>query len=54
MKTNVYSLDAKVVKQLDLPSPLFGEAPRDDLIKRAVLSDESKEYQPKVAIGWLV
>ena len=32
---------------MDLPSPLFGEAPRDDLIKRAVLSDESKEYQPK-------
>lgn len=46
MKTNIYSLDGKVLKQIALPS-LFSQAVREDLIKRAVLSDESKEYQPK-------
>ena len=46
MKTNVYSLEGKVLKQIALPS-LFENAVRNDLIKRAVLSDESKLYQPK-------
>jgi len=46
MKATVYSIDGKVLKQIDLPM-LFESAGRDDLIKRAVLSDESKTYQPK-------
>ncbi len=46
MKTNIYSLEGKVLKEISLPS-LFSEPVRSDLIKRAVLSDESKEYQPK-------
>lgn len=51
MKTNIYSLDGKVLKELSLPH-LFSEPVRDDLIKRAVLSDESKTYQPKGAYRW--
>lgn len=46
MKTNVYSLDGKTVKQIELPA-FFVQAYRQDLIKRAVLSDESREYQPQ-------
>jgi large subunit ribosomal protein L4e len=46
MKASVYSLDGKVLKQIDLPDQ-FKLAARDDLIKRAVLSEESKLYQPK-------
>ncbi|MFH2106982.1 MAG: 50S ribosomal protein L4 [Candidatus Micrarchaeota archaeon] len=46
MKTNLYSLDGKVVKQIDLPK-VFETEYRDDLIKRAVLSDESRTFQPK-------
>lgn len=46
MKANVYSLDGNVVKQIALPE-LFKATYRDDLIKRAVLSEESKTYQPK-------
>ncbi len=46
MKATVYSLEGKVVRQMDLP-PQFEAAARDDLVKRAVLSEESKLYQPK-------
>lgn len=46
MKTNLYSLDGKILKEISLPQ-FFSEAVREDLIKRAVLSDESREYQPK-------
>ncbi len=46
MKVNVYSLDGNVLKQIELP-PLFLAPYREDLVKRAVLSDESREYQPK-------
>jgi large subunit ribosomal protein L4e len=46
MKATVYSLEGKALKQIDLP-PQFGLAGRDDLIKRAVLSDESRSFQPK-------
>ncbi|MFH1521221.1 MAG: 50S ribosomal protein L4 [Candidatus Micrarchaeota archaeon] len=46
MKATVYSTEGKVVKQIDLPA-IFESPHREDLVKRAVLSDESKLYQPK-------
>jgi large subunit ribosomal protein L4e len=46
MKATVYSIEGKVLRQIDLP-PQFEAAARDDLVKRAVLSEESKTYQPK-------
>jgi len=46
MKADVYSLEGKVVKSLELPKA-FSETYRKELVKRAVLSDETKEYQPK-------
>lgn len=51
MKANVYSLDGKILKQAELPA-LFSTPHRDDLIKRAVLSEESKTYQPKGSYRW--
>ena len=48
MKTTLYSIDGKALKQIELPD-FFADQYRDDLIKRAVLSDESREYQPKGA-----
>lgn len=46
MKGTVYSLEGKAMKKIDLPA-FFKTEPREDLIKRAVLSEESKIYQPK-------
>lgn len=46
MKATVYSTEGKVLKQIDLPA-IFESPHREDLVKRAVLSDESKLYQPK-------
>ncbi len=46
MKGTLYSLDGKVVKQIELPA-VFDEPLRQDLVQRAVLSEESKEHQPK-------
>ncbi|NYZ77205.1 50S ribosomal protein L4 [Candidatus Micrarchaeota archaeon] len=46
MKGTLYSLEGKAVKQIELPH-FFDEEKRSDLVKRAVLSDESKERQPK-------
>jgi len=46
MKTSTYSLEGKVVKEITLPA-VFEEPARPDLVKRAVLSDESKLKQPK-------
>lgn len=51
MKFDVYSIEGKVEKTIELPA-YFTEAVRFDLIKRAVLSDESKLYQPKGAYRW--
>ncbi len=48
MKSEVYSIDGKTGKVIDLPA-CFDDAVREDLIKRAVLSDESRLYQPKGA-----
>ncbi len=46
MKATVYSLDGKALKQIDLPA-VFESEHRDDLVKRAVLSEESELFQPK-------
>src|SRR5271157_1200007 len=46
MKATVYSVEGKVLKQIDLPA-VFESPHREDLVKRAVLSEESKTYQPK-------
>lgn len=46
MKATVYSIEGKALKQIDLPA-VFESPRREDLVKRAVLSEESTEYQPK-------
>jgi large subunit ribosomal protein L4e len=46
MKGSLYSLEGKVLKQIELPD-IFDEQLRPDLVKRAVLSDESRIRQPK-------
>jgi len=51
MKATVYSVEGKALKEIDLPSQ-FEAAVRDDLVKRAVLSEESEGYQPKGSYRW--
>lgn len=51
MKAQLYSVEGKPLKAVELP-PQFSEAVRNELIKRAVLSEESKTYQPKGAYRW--
>src|SRR3989338_3528947 len=51
MKTNLYSLEGKVLKQIELPK-VFSLSFREDLIKRAVLSDEIRLFQPKGNYVW--
>ncbi|MFH1221758.1 MAG: 50S ribosomal protein L4 [Candidatus Micrarchaeota archaeon] len=46
MKASIYSLEGKVMKDIELPK-VFDAIPRPDLVKRAVLSDETKLKQPK-------
>jgi large subunit ribosomal protein L4e len=46
MKATVYSVEGKALKQIDLPG-VFESPQREDLVKRAVLSEESRTYQPK-------
>ena len=46
MKADVYSLDGKAAKKIDLPAA-FDEEVRAEIIRRAVLSEESAEYQPQ-------
>jgi large subunit ribosomal protein L4e len=46
MKATVYSVEGKALKQIDLPE-VFESPQREDLVKRAVLSEESRTYQPK-------
>jgi len=46
MKANIYNLEGKTEKQVDLPS-YFNEEIRPDLINRAFLSQQSKKYQSK-------
>ena len=44
MKANVFDISGKVVKQLNLPS-YFEQSYRPDLIKHAVISSQSRDYQ---------
>ena len=46
MKATVYSIDGKALKQIDLPE-VFESPQREDLVKRAVLSEETRKYQPQ-------
>ncbi len=46
MKANVYSLEGQAVRQVELPKA-FAEPVRPDLIRRAVISEQTREYQPK-------
>ncbi|MFH0885156.1 MAG: 50S ribosomal protein L4 [Candidatus Micrarchaeota archaeon] len=46
MKATVYSIEGKAMKQIELPA-IFESPRRVDLVKRAVLSEESRMYQPK-------
>ncbi|MEM4336153.1 MAG: 50S ribosomal protein L4 [Candidatus Anstonellales archaeon] len=48
MKANVYDVDGKVAKEIKLPE-VFSEEYREEIIRRAVLSEESKLRQPKGA-----
>ncbi len=51
MKATVYSIEGKALKEIDLPSQFEAEM-RDDLVKRAVLSEESRIYQPQGNYVW--
>lgn len=46
MKTNILDLNGKVISDLEVPS-YFSKAYRPDLIKKAVISSQSRKYQPK-------
>lgn len=46
MKATVYSIEGKALKQIDLPV-VFESPQRKDLVKRAVLSEESELKQPQ-------
>lgn len=46
MKATIYSLEGKAIKQIEVPA-FFEANIREDLVRRAVLSDESRLYQPK-------
>ncbi len=48
MKADVYDIKGTVGKKIDLPKQ-FDEEVREEIIRRAVLSDESKTYQPQGA-----
>lgn len=48
MKADVYNLEGAAGKKIDLPKQ-FEEDVREEIIRRAVLSDESRLYQPKGA-----
>ena len=51
MKVDVYDIEGKSVGKIELPA-VFEYEIRKDLIKRAVLSEESKELQPKGSYRW--
>jgi len=48
MKAGVYSIEGNKAREIELPK-VFDEDVRPDLIKRAVLHEQSMEYQPKGA-----
>ena len=45
MKADLYSIDGKIIKKVDLPQQ-FNEPVRNDIIKRAVLSMQSSRITP--------
>jgi large subunit ribosomal protein L4e len=51
MKLKVYDLSGKAVDDIQVPDSMLEDV-REDLIRRAVLSEESREYQPKGAYRW--
>ncbi|MEM4295595.1 MAG: 50S ribosomal protein L4 [Candidatus Anstonellales archaeon] len=51
MKAKVYDIEGNAVKEIDLPS-IFATPYRKEVIARAVISEESKERQPKGAYRW--
>ncbi len=46
MEANVYQIDGKVAKKISLPE-VFAKAYNEDLVKRALLAEQSSEYQPQ-------
>ncbi|MFH1448626.1 MAG: 50S ribosomal protein L4, partial [Candidatus Micrarchaeota archaeon] len=46
MKANVYSLTGQVLRQIDIPK-VFEGIVREDIISRAVISEQTRNYQPK-------
>lgn len=46
MDANLYQLDGKVAKKIELPS-LFSHDFRIDLVRRAILAEQSLRYQPQ-------
>ena len=51
MKAIVYGIDGSKGKEIDLPD-VFDAAIREDLIRRAFLSEQSEEFQPKGSYRW--
>ena len=43
---NVYGLDGKVAKSISLPAVFSGEF-REDIVRRALLAEQSRKYQPQ-------
>ncbi|MFH1285688.1 MAG: 50S ribosomal protein L4 [Candidatus Micrarchaeota archaeon] len=48
MKTNIYSLEGNVAGEIELPA-VFSEKVRIEVIRRAVISEQTMRYQPKGA-----
>jgi large subunit ribosomal protein L4e len=48
MKVHVYSIDGNPVEEMELPQQ-FSEEIREEVISRAVIAEQSREYQPKGA-----
>jgi large subunit ribosomal protein L4e len=46
MKAHVYSVDGNPVEEIELPKQ-FEEEVKEELIRRAVLAEQSRKYQPK-------
>jgi len=48
MKAHVYSIDGNQMEEIELPQH-FNEEVREEVIRRAVLAEQSRKYQPKGA-----
>jgi len=46
MKAQIYSIEGKAVKEVELPRQFEAEV-KEDLISRAAISDQTRRYQPK-------